>query len=158
MFDILKKYEKIMIQSLMVMMAIVLGLATIDLGWLIIKDITQPPYLLLSVEQLLEIFGLFMLVIIGIELLETIMKTYITQDLPHYEVVLSVAIIAIARKVIILDVKELDAMTLIGIAAIAAALTFGYFLMKRSQSFGRNSNAPDNKDADLSLRSSHEQE
>lgn len=158
MFDILKKYEKIMIQSLMVMMAIVLGLATIDLGWLIIKDITQPPYLLLSVEQLLEIFGLFMLVIIGIELLETIMKTYITQDLPHYEVVLSVAIIAIARKVIILDVKELDAMTLIGIAAIAAALTFGYFLMKRSQSFGRNSNAPDNKDADLSLRSSHEKE
>lgn len=158
MFDILKKYEKIMIQSLMVMMAIVLGLATIDLGWLIIKDITQPPYLLLSVEQLLEIFGLFMLVIIGIELLETIMKTYITQDLPHYEVVLSVAIIAIARKVIILDVKELDAMTLIGIAAIAAALTFGYFLMKRSQSFGRNSNAPDNKDEDLSLRSSHEKE
>ncbi len=158
MFDILKKYEKIMIQSLMVMMAIVLGLATIDLGWLIIKDITKPPYLLLSVEQLLEIFGLFMLVIIGIELLETIMKTYITQDLPHYEVVLSVAIIAIARKVIILDVKELDAMTLIGIAAIAAALTFGYFLMKRSQSFGRNSNAPDNKDADLSLRSSHEKE
>jgi len=158
MFDILKKYEKIMIQSLMVMMAIVLGLATIDLGWLIIRDITQPPYLLLSVEQLLEIFGLFMLVIIGIELLETIMKTYITQDLPHYEVVLSVAIIAIARKVIILDVKELDAMTLIGIAAIAAALTFGYFLMKRSQSFGRNSNAPDNKDADLSLRSSQDKE
>ncbi len=142
MFDILKKYEKIMIQSLMVMMAIVLGLATIDLGWLIIKDITKPPYLLLSVEQLLE----------------TIMKTYITQDMPHYEVVLSVAIIAIARKVIILDVKELDAMTLIGIAAIAAALTFGYFLMKRSQSFGRNSNAPDNKDTDLSLRSSHEKE
>ena len=158
MFDILKKYEKIMIQSLMVMMAIVLGLATIDLGWLIIKDITQPPYLLLSVEQLLEIFGLFMLVIIGIELLETIMKTYITQDLPHYEVVLSVAIIAIARKVIILDVKELDAMTLIGIAAIAAALTFGYFLMKRSQSFGRNSNAPDDKEADLSLRSSQDKE
>ncbi len=158
MFDILKKYEKIMIQSLMVMMAIVLGLATIDLGWLIIKDITKPPYLLLSVEQLLEIFGLFMLVIIGIELLETIMKTYITQDLPHYEVVLSVAIIAIARKVIILDVKELDALTLIGIAAIAAALTFGYFLMKRSQSFGRNSNTPDDKDADLSLPSSQNKE
>ncbi len=135
LFTILKKYEKVMIQVLMVMMAFVLGLATLDLGWIIIKDITTPPYLLLSVDQLLEIFGLFMLVIIGIELLETIMKTYITQDQPHYEVVVSVAIIAIARKVIILDVKEIDSLSLIGIASIIIALTVGYFLMKKSHSF-----------------------
>jgi uncharacterized membrane protein (DUF373 family) len=132
MFAVLKKYEKLMIQALMVMMALVLGIATIDLGWLIIKDIINPPFLLLSVNQLLDIFGLFMLVIIGIELLETIMKTYITQDQPHYEVVLSVAIIAIARKVIILDVKEIDSLSLLGIAAIIVALTAGYFLMKKS--------------------------
>lgn len=124
-----------MIQVLMVMMAFVLGLATLDLGWIIVQDITRPPYLLLSVDQLLEIFGLFMLVIIGIELLETIMKTYITQDQPHYEVVISVAIIAIARKVIILDVKEVDSLSLIGIASIIIALTVGYFLMKKSHSF-----------------------
>ena len=123
-----------MIQALMVMMAIVLGLATIDLAWLIVKDVVQPPLFLLSVDQLLEIFGLFMLVVIGIELLETIMKTYLTQGQPHYEVVLSVAIIAIARKVIILDLKKLDSLSLIGIASIVIALTIGYFLMKRSQS------------------------
>ena len=134
MFTVLKKYEKIMIQALMVMMAIVLGLATLDLGWLIIKDIIKSPYFLLSGDQLLDIFGLFMLVLIGIELLETIMKTYITQDQPHYEVVLSVAIIAIARKVIILDLKEVDSLSLIGIASIIIALTVGYFLMKRTHS------------------------
>lgn len=134
MFTILKKYEKVMIQALMLMMAIVLGLATLDLGWLIIKDIINPPYFLLSVSQLLDIFGLFMLVVIGIELLESIMKTYITQGQPHYEVVLSVAIIAIARKVIILDLKEVDSLSLVGIASIVVALTLGYFLMKRSQS------------------------
>jgi len=133
MLTILKKYEKGMIQALMVMMAIVLGLSTIDLAWLIIKDVIDPPYIILSVEELLDIFGLFMLVIIGIELLETIMKTYLTQDLPHYEVVLSVAIIAIARKIIILDVKDMDSLSLIGIASITIALTLGYFLMKKSQ-------------------------
>ena len=138
MLNILKKYEKIMIQALMVMMAIVLGLATIDLAWLIIKDIIQPPFFLLSVDQLLEIFGLFMLVVIGIELLETIMKTYLTQGQSHYEVVLSVAIIAIARKVIILDLKKLDSLSLIGIASIVVALTAGYFLMKRSQSHDKS--------------------
>jgi uncharacterized membrane protein (DUF373 family) len=137
MFSLLKKIEKVMIRALMVMMALVLGLATLDLGWLIIKDILTPPYVILSVSQLLDIFGLFMLVLIGIELLETIMKTYITQDQPHYEVVLSVAIIAIARKVIILDVKEVDSLSLIGIASIVLALTAGYFLMKRSRSYDK---------------------
>jgi len=84
LFTILKKFERVMIQALMVMMAIVLGLATLDLGWLIIKDIIHPPYFLLEVNQLLEIFGLFMIVVIGIELLETIMKTYINEGQPHY--------------------------------------------------------------------------
>ena len=137
MFSLLKKIEKVMIQALMVMMALVLGLATLDLGWLIIKDILTPPYVILSVSQLLDIFGFFMLVLIGIELLETIMKTYITQDQPHYEVVLSVATIAIARKVIILDVKGVDSLSLIGIASIVLALTAGYFLMKRSRSYDK---------------------
>lgn len=129
---ILKKFEKLMIQLLMVMMSVVLALTTLDLGWVIVKDLIEHG-LLLSVDQLLEIFGMFMLVLIGIELLETIMKTYLTEDVPHYEVVLSVAIIAIARKVIILDTKETDGFALLGIAGIIIALTLGYWLMKRSR-------------------------
>lgn len=150
MFTLLKKYKKLMIQSLMVMMAIILGLATVDLAWLIIKDISQPPFLLLSVDQLLEIFGLFMLVLIGIELLETIIKTYINQGQPHYEVVLSVAIIAIARKVIILDLKKVDSLSLIGIAFIIIALTAGYFLMKRSQSHDKVDSTIQNRETNNS--------
>jgi len=150
MFTLLKKYEKLMIQALMVMMAIVLGFATFDLAWLIIKDAWRPPFLLLSVDQLLDIFGLFMLVLIGIELLETIIKTYISQGQPHYEVVLSVAIIAIARKVIILDLKEVDSLSLIGIASIVIALTVGYFLMKRSHSHDKEDSTIQNSNTDNS--------
>jgi len=136
MLAALKKFERFLIQSLMVMMAAVLALAAIDLGWTIIKDISQPPYIVVTIEQLLDLFGLFMLVIIGIELLETIMKTYLTQGTPHYEVVLSVAIIAIARKVIILDVKETSPLSLVGIASIILALTVGYYFMKRGADCG----------------------
>ncbi len=133
MFSLLKRYEKFTVSVLMIMMAVVLGLATLDLGWLIVKDVITTPYLLLDISELLDIFGLFMLVLIGIELLETIMKTYLMDGTPHFEVVLSVAIIAIARKVIILDVKEVESLSLFGIAAIVIALTAGYYLMKRSQ-------------------------
>lgn len=133
MLDLLKLFEGYLIKVLMIMMAIVLLLGTIDLGLTIIKDISQPLSLTISAEQILELFGRFMLVIIGIELLETIMKTYLNQGIPHYEVVLSVAIIAIARKVIILEIKETSGLYLMGIAAIILALTIGYYFMKKAE-------------------------
>jgi len=45
-------------------------------------------------------------------------------------VVFTVALIAVGRKVIILDVKELPGTTLLAIAAIIVAMSFGYFLLK----------------------------
>ena len=133
MLKLFKQYEKLMAQLLMAMLAIAIGLGTLDLGWVIWQDILEEPFLLIETDQLLDVFGLFMLVIIGIELLETIMKTYLVKGEPHFEVVLSVAIIAIARKVIILDFKEVDSVTMFGIAAIIFSLTAGYFFMKQSQ-------------------------
>lgn len=131
MFDYLKKLEKVVIHALMVMMALVLLLATVELGWIIVKDIFSPPVFLLEIEELLDIFGLFMLVIIGIELLETIMKTYLKENVNHVEVVFLVAMIAIARKVIILDVKDVSGVTLVGIGAIVITLSAGYYLIRR---------------------------
>ncbi|MFN3479453.1 MAG: phosphate-starvation-inducible PsiE family protein [Thermodesulfovibrionales bacterium] len=133
MFEYLKKFKRAIIISLTVMMASVLLLSTIELGWLIIKDISTPPVFLLDINELLDIFGLFMLVIIGIELLETIMKTYLTEGVDHVQVVMAVAIIAIARKVIILDVKDLPSLTLIGIGIIIFALSAGYYLIKHKR-------------------------
>jgi len=132
LYNILQIYRQFILRALMVMMAFVLGLGAIDLAWLIIKDIIQPPYLL-HVNELFDIFGLFMVVVIGIELLETLMKSYTTEAQPHHDVILSVAIIAFARKIIILDFKEVDSLGLIGIASVVIGLTVGYFLMKRSR-------------------------
>ncbi|MEI6705187.1 MAG: phosphate-starvation-inducible PsiE family protein, partial [Deltaproteobacteria bacterium] len=43
--------------------------------------------------------------------------------------VMAVAIIAISRKVVILDVKDLSGLALVGIAAIILALSIGYYLI-----------------------------
>jgi uncharacterized membrane protein (DUF373 family) len=130
MFDHLKTFEKGVTVTLVVLMALVVLLATIELGWIIIKDVITPPVFLLEISELLDIFGLFLLVLIGVELLETI-KAYIKENVVHIEVVLTVAMIAIARKVIILDVKELSPMTLLGIAAIILALAAAGHTFKR---------------------------
>ena len=128
---VIKKFQKIIILVLVVLMAVVLLLSTIELAWVIIKDIITPPIILLEIDELLEIFGLFMLVLIGIELLDTIAKTYMNESADHAQIVMAVAIIAIARKVIILDVKDLSGFALVGIAAIILALSIGYYLIKK---------------------------
>jgi len=125
----------------MVMMVVTISLATIELGWLIIKDIISPPIILLEIDELLDIFGLFLLVLLGIELVSTL-KTYLTENEIHVEVVFAVALIAIGRKVIILDVKEISSLSLLGIAAIIISLSVGYFLVKRAF-HGKSSQEPE---------------
>jgi uncharacterized membrane protein (DUF373 family) len=131
MLTFIKKYERLIVTTLIVMMGLTILLATIELGWLIIKDIITPPVILLEINELLDIFGLFLLVLLGIELVSTL-KTYLTDNEVHVEVVFAVALIAIGRKVIILDVKEISSLSLLGIAAIIISLSVGYFLVKRT--------------------------
>jgi len=123
----LKLFEKVVVLSLIAMMALVILLSTVELGWIILKDIITPPYVLPGIIDLLDIFGFFLLILIGIELLETI-RAYLVEHVVHVEVVLEVALIAVARKVIILDVKEYPGLTVFAIAALILALSVAFFL------------------------------
>ena len=132
MMEMLTKFQNAVLILLTWMMALVVFLATAELFYIVTKEIVSPPLILLGIDQLLEIFGYFLLVLIGIELLETF-RIYLAEKVINVQVVLLVAIIAIARKVIILDVTKLPSMTLIGIAAIVVSLSAGYYLVKKSQ-------------------------
>jgi uncharacterized membrane protein (DUF373 family) len=128
-------FKRVLIFSITIMMGLVLLLATIDLGYYLYKNVVdQPPYFLLSVKEILDLFGIFLLVLIGIELFETL-EIYIKENVIHIEVVLTVALIALARKVIILDVKKFEGITLFAIAALILALSIGYYLVRRAFQF-----------------------
>jgi len=123
----MKLFEKVVVLSLIAMMALIILLSTVELGWIILKDIITPPYVLPGIIDLLDIFGFILLILIGIELLETI-RAYLVEHVVHVEVVLEVALIAVARKVIILDVKEYPGLTVFAIAALILALSVAFFL------------------------------
>jgi uncharacterized membrane protein (DUF373 family) len=125
-----QKAERFIIYALIFMMATVLVLATFELAFQIVKSIITPPYLLLEYDQILDLFGVFLLVLIGIELLDTI-KIYFKDNVVHVEVVVLVAIIAISRKVIVLEPSDYEPATLIGIGIIILSLAVSYFLIKK---------------------------
>jgi uncharacterized membrane protein (DUF373 family) len=130
MIELIKKFERYIVIALIVMMVLVVLVATVELGWIIIKDIMNPPMFLLVIADLLEIFGFFLLVLIGIELLETI-KAYLVENVIHVEIVLEVALIAIARKAIILDIEKYEGLTILGTAGLILAVAIAYYAVKR---------------------------
>ena len=128
----MEHFHKAIITILTGLMGLVVMLATLELIYLIAMDILSPPLMLLEIDELLDIFGNFLLILIGVELLETL-RIYLKEHALNVQVVLLVAMIAIARKVIILDSSEIESLTLIGIGFIILSLAAGYYLVKKSQ-------------------------
>jgi len=113
------------------MLMIVVLISTVHLGWLIAEQIWQPPRFLIPVQGLLEIFSYFLLVLIGVELLETL-KMYARRDIIHVRVVVEVALIAVARKVITEEPRSVSSLTLFGMASIIMALALAMYFERES--------------------------
>ena len=132
MDSFLRKFEHMIVIGLLSMMVVVVFLAMIELGVIIYQQMASPPlYILLDINDMLKIFGFFFMILIGLELIETI-KVYLSEEIIPVEIIFLVAIIAITRKVIILDVKSLPPLTLLGMAAIILALAIGYYALKKA--------------------------
>ncbi len=126
----LDRFEKGVVIFLIGLMVLIISLVTIELAVLLVKDIAAHPRYLIGIDELLDLFGMFLLVLLGLELLETI-KAYLVEHAIHVEVVMVVALIAVSRKVVILDVKEMQSLTLLAVAMIILTLSVGYYLISR---------------------------
>jgi uncharacterized membrane protein (DUF373 family) len=91
-----------------------------------VHSIDTVPQLMKAVQSA---FSGVLLIILGLELMETL-RVYFKSHRIRLEVIVAVAIIAVGRHVINLDVEHMSGMTLIGVAALVLALTAGYFLVR----------------------------
>jgi len=131
METLLTKVQKLIALVLAVLLILVVVLSTVDLGFLIAREIWKPPRFLIPVQGLLEIFSFFLLILIGVELLETL-KAYVKKDVIHMRLVLEVALIAMARKVIILEPDSVPGLTLFGMAALILALGVAFYFERKA--------------------------
>lgn len=127
-------FKQIIILILMVMLGIVVLLTTIFVAWnlinLIVFNFDQTDFQRL----IIDLFGLFFLVLVGVELLETL-KMYTKEHVVHVEVVLLVALIVASRKIILIDYTTTPSEIFFGIAAIIVAIGVSYFLIKKSLTY-----------------------
>ncbi|MDW8078668.1 MAG: phosphate-starvation-inducible PsiE family protein [Thermoguttaceae bacterium] len=142
MEKLLRIFEKIVVSALLSLMIFTVVVSTIELGVILYQELMKPLFMLLNLEEMLEVFGFFLMVLIGLELLETI-KAYFEENRVHAEVVFLVAMVAVARKVIIIDYNKFDALHLFGVAAVIVSLGAGYFLVRAALNlFGPTTREP----------------
>lgn len=123
-----ERFEHVTYIALIVFLVVLLSFSLLELGWMVVTAVFEVSTYRLDSDELFDLLGYFLLILIGLELLETI-KAYLDKREFHVEIVILVAIIAIARKVILLDTST--AGELIGIALIIIALCGGYYLVRR---------------------------
>jgi uncharacterized membrane protein (DUF373 family) len=136
MLELVNKFERFVYAVLMLLLMIVLGFSIIELCWLLVLSLTNPPPLLLENHELTNLLGVFLLILIGVEFLDTI-KAYFKENVIHFEIVILLAIIAIARKVILLDPAsapspEYIGIELMGIGIVVVGLAGAYYLIKKA--------------------------
>ena len=132
MLALMERFDRLIAWVLAILLMLVILLATAHLAVKLFQDVFyQSPRFLVPIDQVLDILGFFLIVLLGLELLESV-RAYLRDDLIHVEVVLIVAIIALARKVIILEAKETAPLTIVGLAALVLALSASYRLLSQT--------------------------
>ena len=123
----LRKSIRHAVRILAVFMMLVIWFGVADVIYVHYERIMAHPYRLLNISDILATFGAFLAVLIAIEIFTNI-TSYLRDETIHIKIVLATALIAIARKVIVLDYKELNPDYVYATAAVVLALAIAYWL------------------------------
>lgn len=116
------------VRFLAVLMTFVICWGTLDVVWVMYRRMAGNPYFLLDISDILATFGAFLAVLIAIEIFENIVM-YLRMEFIQVRLVLATALMAAARKVIVLDFQETDPQFVWAIAAVILSLGVVYWLL-----------------------------
>lgn len=118
------------VRMLAVLMVFVIVMGVVDVGWTLYQKLITPPTFILTISDMLATFGAFMAVLIAIEIFVNII-VYLRDDVIHVKIVMATALMAIARKVIILDTDTTEPIYIFAIATVVLAMSIGYWLIHK---------------------------
>lgn len=121
--------EGIVSKVLSIAMIIVILVTVIDLGFVLYQSLLTSNGSGFFQTTLTDIFGLFLSVLIALEILENI-TAYIRKHVVQVELVIATALTAVGRKLIILDLEKVPGVSLIGLAIALFALSISYLIVR----------------------------
>lgn len=133
---LIKKIETLVSKVLSIAMLIVILTAIVELCIFLVREVLLNNKLAdpdqFFTATLLSIFGLFLNVLIALELLENI-TAYLRKHAVQLELVIVTSLTAVARKIIIFDFDKSTGLELIALALAIFALSVSYWLVRQNR-------------------------
>ena len=126
----LHRIIRVAVKILAVLMVLVIVWGIGDVVYVLYQRVSAPPFLLLSIGDILATFGAFLAVLIAIEIFINI-SMYLSTNVIPVRLVVATALMAIARKVIIFDFAELSPAYIYSTAAVVLSLGITYWLITK---------------------------
>lgn len=126
----LHRIIRVAVKVLAVLMVFVIVWGIGDVVFVLYQRVTEPPFLLLQISDILATFGAFLAVLIAIEIFVNI-SMYLSTNVIPVRLVVATALMAIARKVIIFDFERVTPPYIFSTAAVVLALGVTYWLITR---------------------------
>lgn len=128
-FKLVHVIENLVAKVLSIVLLILILVALADLILAIGNKILTEPLGFIN-KTLIELFGLFLNILIALELLENI-TVYLKKHIFQVELVISTSLVAVARKIIIFDLQKYSGNDLIALAVAILALSISYWIIRR---------------------------
>ncbi len=126
-----ERFEKVICIILSFFVALIIVYATYKLGYHIFELFFKKGLDPVEHKSFKIVFGMIMVVLIALEFKHSIVKVIVNQEsIVQVKTVLLIAILAISRKMIILDLKATPPITIFALAAVLLALGLVYWLMR----------------------------
>ncbi|MGD1952447.1 MAG: phosphate-starvation-inducible PsiE family protein [Leptolyngbyaceae cyanobacterium] len=123
------QFESLVSKLLSIAMLIVIVVIMVDLILFLATALFNPGPEGFFIDILRDIFGLFLSVLIALEILENI-TAYLRKHVVQVELVIVTSLIAVARKIIILDLDKVSGISLLGLAIAIFALSISYWIVR----------------------------
>ena len=134
-------FEKAVVAVLTVMVAISVVLTLAHSG-LALYEIVSSAHPMLDHEGFIKVFAAFMTVLIALEFNHTVLPDITTKaPLVKVRAVLLVALLALSRKVVLVDFKQVTYTSMIGLAVLIIAVAAAYWALQREEDLCRMVNA-----------------
>ena len=129
------QFEKFVFYVLSGIIVLYIAVEVIELvyqfGLALLTSVETSSRLLITQEQMALILPVFFHILIDIELIDTF-NVYIHEHSIKVQSILLIGLIAIGRKLLVLDLGHADGLSNIGLASIIIALSLGYYLVRKN--------------------------
>jgi uncharacterized membrane protein (DUF373 family) len=123
-------FERFTVGVLVLLLMATILFGTVIVGWSLLQDLLHTQELVAEPKALFDVFGLFVAVLVGVELLKILRHVMVSHEVDTVLVV-ETALIALCNKVITLNLSSSSWSTLLSIAALILGLAAAIHALSR---------------------------